>query len=153
MTCAVSSGGGVPSLGTDAVSSPSGAFCSVWMGGFISAAEHPEQGHVEQEYTGRTFLQSIEQKSGGICSLVNELSQDMVFGFGLKSTAKPPGMLFRGGFSARSVSGLWQFDGSTCGVSSACGILVAVVRLSLWMTLGVPWPLKPWQCSVHALSV
>lgn len=96
---------------------PQEPFVLCGWGGFISAAEHPEQGHVEQEYTGRTFLQSIEQKSGGICSLVNELSQDMIFGFGLKSTAKPPGMLFRGGFSARSVSGLWHFDGSTCVVS------------------------------------
>lgn len=42
----------------------------------------------------------IEHKSQGIRLLVNELSQDMVFGFGLKTIAKLPVMLFQGGFSA-----------------------------------------------------
>lgn len=125
-------------------------------GGFISGVVQSilRRGDTwSREYTGRTLLQSIKHKSQGICSSVNELSQDMVFVFGLKSIAKLPVMLVRGGFSARSISGLWRFAGSTCGVSSACGVLVALVSLSLWMTLGIPWPLKPGRCSVHALSV
>lgn len=98
--------------------------CCVWMEGFHQwgGAEHPEEGDTGSwEYAGRMLLQSIEHKSQGICSSVNELSQDMVFVFGLRSIAKLPVMLVRGGFSAGSVSGLWQFGGSTCGVSSAVG--------------------------------
>lgn len=35
----------------------------------------------------------------------------------------------------------------------SCGILVPLVSLFLWMTLAVPWSLKPGQCGVHALRV